>query len=110
MLIDNKELKRQIDDEQSLNLTLNKDRDKLKKEKEDDYNKLQESQKRANHFFGILKIFTGIFGILGVASVALMIFIPGVIPLVLNVFSTIFGIIRNLLSSIVNWVNAFFKK
>lgn len=110
MLIDNKELKRQIDDEQSLNLTLNKDRDKLKKEKEDDYNKLQESQKRANHFFGILKIFTGIFGILGISAVALMIFIPGIIPLLLNVFSTIFGIIRSVFSSIVNWLNTFFKK
>lgn len=108
--MDNKELQRQIDDEQKLNINLNKDRDKLKREKEDNYNKLQESQKRSNHFFSILKIFTGIFGILGVAAVALMIFIPGIIPLVLNVFSTIFGIVRSVLSFIVNWLNALFKK
>jgi len=110
MLMDNKELERQIEEEQKLNVDLNKDRDRLKREKENDYNKLQESQKRSNRFLGILKIFTGIFGILGIAAVALMVFVPGVIPLVLNVFSTIFGIIRNLLVSIVNWINTFFKK
>jgi len=110
MLMDNKELQRQIDDEQKINVDLNKAQDKLKREKENDYNKLLEEQKRSNRFFNFLKIFTGIFGILGIASIAVMIFIPGVIPLVLNVFSTIFGIVRNVLSFIVNWLNAFFKK